>query len=314
MFYQKTIRSAITCSGIGLHSGKKAHLTLKPAAVDSGIIFRRVDLPLCPTVAAKLRNVTHVNYATSLCESEVAVKTVEHLLAALAGLGVDNLMVELDGDEVPIMDGSAAPFVYLLHEAGLKVQSKPRTFIKIKKTIEVSDGEKYVKISPYDDLKIDYKVDFSHPLLKEQSYCFEWSEEGFAKKIARARTFGFLREIELLRKNGLAKGGSLDNAIVIGDYSILNGSLRFEEELVCHKIMDSIGDFYLLGMPIVGHVEAYKAGHLLHSELGRKIEKEQHKWVPLSGIDYLKQKRTAVFSQPVVNLQQQQQRVAFMGR
>lgn len=314
MFYQKTVRSSISCSGIGLHSGKKAHLTLKPAFVDSGIVFRRVDLPARPTVAARLRNITHVNYATSLCENEVSVQTVEHLLAALAGLGVDNLIVELDGDEVPIMDGSAAPFIYLLHEAGLKVQSKPRSFIKINKPIKVSDGEKYVKISPCDDLKIAYKVDFNHPLIQEQKYCFEWSEESFVKKIARARTFGFLREIELLRKNGLAKGGSLDNAVVIGDYSILNGKLRFEEELVCHKIMDLIGDFYLLGKPIIGHVEAYKAGHLLHSELGRKIEKEVNKWNLLSGIDYLKQKRTAAFSRPAVSTQQQQQRAIFMGR
>ena len=314
MFYQKTIRSPISCSGIGLHSGKKAHLTLKPAAVDSGIIFRRIDLPMRPTVAAKLSNVTHANYATSLCESEVTVQTVEHLLAALAGLGVDNLIIELDGNEVPIMDGSAAPFIYLLHEAGLKVQSRPRTFIKIEKTIQVSDGDKYIKISPYNELKIDYQIDFNHPFLQNQRYCFEWSEEGFAKKIARARTFGFLREIELLRKSGLAKGGSLDNAIVIGDYSILNGKLRFEEELVCHKIMDCIGDFYLLGKPIIGHIEAYKAGHLLHSALGRRIEKERNKWSSLSGIDYLKQKRTAAFSHSILYPQKPQQRAAFVGR
>ena len=162
-------------------------------------------------------------------------------------------------------------------------------------------------------LKIDYKVDFNHPMIQEQSYSFAWSEEGFVKKISRARTFGFLREIELLRKNGLAKGGSLDNAIVIGDYSILNGKLRFEEELVCHKIMDSIGDFYLLGKPIIGHVEAYKAGHLLHCELGLKIEKETDKWSSLSGIDYLKQKRTANFSQSVPSVRQQKKHAALMN-
>ncbi len=310
MFYQKTVRSSISCSGIGLHSGKKAHIVIKPAPVDTGIVFRRVDLPAHPTVAARLKNVVHVNYATSLREGDVSIQTVEHLLAALAGLGIDNLIVELNSDEVPIMDGSAAPFIYLLHEAGLKVQSKPRNFIKIKKTIKVTDGDKFIQISPGEDLKIDYNVDFSHPLIQDQRYCFEWSEEQFVKKISRARTFGFLREIELLRKNGLAKGGSLDNAIVIGEYSILNGKLRFEEELVCHKIMDSIGDLYLLGHPIIGHVTAHKAGHLLHAELGHKIEKERSNWQLLSGVDYLKQKRTAAFSEPVA----QEKRTAFMGR
>lgn len=311
MFYQKTIRSSISCSGIGLHSGKKAHMTFKPAELDTGIIFRRVDLPNHPTVAARLRNVNHANYATSLCEGEVAIQTVEHLLASLAGLGIDNMIIELDGNEVPIMDGSAAPFIYLLHEAGLKVQSKPRSFIKIIKPIQLTDGDKSIKISPSKDLTISYRVDFNHPLIHDQAYCFEWSEEGFVKKIARARTFGFLREIELLRKNGLAKGGSLDNAIVIGDYSILNGSLRYDEELVCHKIMDSIGDLYLLGKPIIGRIEAYKAGHLLHSELGRKIEKEAHKWHLLSGIDYLKEKRAEAFGSGQTS---QEKKLAFMGR
>lgn len=311
MFYQKTIHSEIGCCGIGLHSGKKSLLTLKPAPVDSGIVFRRIDLPSHPIVRARLENVVHANYATSLCEGEVAVQTVEHLLAALAGLGVDNLIIELNSNEVPIMDGSAAPFVYLLHEAGLKVQTKPRQFIKINKTIEVMDGDKYVKISPHNDLCIDYKVDFNHPVIPEQSYTFEWSEEGFAKKISRARTFGFLREVEQLRRNGLAKGGSLDNAIVIGDYSILNGSLRFEEELICHKIMDSIGDLYLLGKPIIGRIEAYKAGHHLHSELGRKIEKETAKWSLLSGIEYLKLKRHSVYHESVFEQTKKQVKAAF---
>lgn len=290
MAYQKTINTSISCSGIGLHSGKKVHITLRPALPNTGIIFKRVDLPGKPIVKACLSNVVCANYATSLSQDGISIQTVEHLLAALSGLGIDNLFVDIDSGEVPIMDGSAATFVYLLHEVGIQIQKKHRSYLKIKKTIKVSDGDKYIIASPANEFKITYFLDFDHPMLSNTMETVECSESMFVKKICRARTFGFLKEVEALRKNGLAKGGSLDNAIVLGDYKILNGELRFKEELVYHKMMDLIGDLFLLGMPIMGHIIAYKAGHALHTELAREIVQSSSKYVVLSGVDFLRLK------------------------
>lgn len=283
--YQRTIREKIGCTGIGLHSGKKAKITLIPAEPDTGIKFKRTDVSdnNC-IIEASHQNLATVNYATTLSKNGSNVQTVEHLMAALAGLGIDNLIVEIDSDEVPIMDGSAAPFVFLLQEAGILEQSAPRKYIKIKKTIQVGTEDKFIKITPAEELSITYTINFNHPLINTQKAHYALTEATFIKKISRARTFGFLHEAKQLREAGLIKGGSLDNAIVLGDYQILNGSLRFEDEFVCHKIIDFLGDLYLLGRPIIGHVTAYKAGHGLHSILVKEISRYLHAWefVPAS--------------------------------
>lgn len=293
MAYQKTIKNPISCSGIGLHSGVKVRLSLKPAPTGTGIIFRRVDLPGQPTIPARIEKLINVSYATSLCQGEVQIQTVEHLMAAFAGLGIDNIIVELDAAEVPIMDGSAAPFIYLLHEAGVEIQDQPRYYLRIKKSIRVGNDDKYAMLSPASEFRITYNLDFDHHLLRRQRASLVCSEEIFTKKIARARTFGFLDEIMGLRKAGLAKGGSLDNAVVIGRYNILNDGLRFSDEFVCHKIMDSIGDLYLLGYPLLGHLIAHKAGHSLHSELANQILEQPDKWELVNGVEYKEQKKVA---------------------
>jgi UDP-3-O-[3-hydroxymyristoyl] N-acetylglucosamine deacetylase len=301
MEYQKTIKNPISCSGIGLHSGEKVRLNLKPAAMGTGIIFKRVDLPDHSPIPARIENLINVNYATSLSQNGVHIQTIEHLMAAFAGLGIDNIIVELDAAEVPIMDGSAAPFIYLLHEAGIETQSRPRYYLRIKKSIRVEDGDKYAMLSPANEFRISYNLDFNHHLLRHQRASLVCSEEVFTNKLARARTFGFLDEVMELRKNGLAKGGSLDNAVVIGRYNILNDGLRFSEEFVYHKIVDSIGDLYLLGYPLLGHLIAHKAGHSLHSELTHQVINQPDKWELISGVEYKEQlpaqKRFAVYPQ-----------------
>lgn len=277
--YQRTIREKIGCTGIGLHSGKKAKITLVPSDPDTGIKFKRTDVSgnNC-IIEASYQNLATVNYATTLSKNGYSVQTVEHLMAALAGLGIDNLIIEIDSDEVPIMDGSAAPFVFLLQEAGILEQVAPRKYIKIKKAIRVGTEDKFIKITPAEELAVTYTINFNHPLINTQKAHYALTEAAFIKKISRARTFGFLHEAKQLREAGLIKGGSLDNAIVVGDYHILNGGLRFEDEFVCHKIIDFIGDLYLLGRPIIGHVTAYKAGHGLHSLLVKEIIKYLHAW------------------------------------
>jgi UDP-3-O-[3-hydroxymyristoyl] N-acetylglucosamine deacetylase len=279
--YQRTIREKIGCTGIGLHSGKKAKITLVPAEPNTGIRFRRTDISGSDKdclIEASYQNLSTVSYATTLSKNGYSIQTVEHLMAALAGLGIDNLIIEIDSDEVPIMDGSAAPFVSLLQKAGILEQTAPRKYIKIKKAIQVGMDDKFIKISPAEKLSITYTINFNHPLINTQKAHYTITESTFIKKICRARTFGFLHETKQLREAGLIKGGSLDNAIVIGDYHILNGSLRFEDEFVCHKIMDFIGDLYLLGRPLIGRVTAYKAGHGLHSLLVKEISRYLHPW------------------------------------
>ncbi|MCL6583588.1 MAG: UDP-3-O-acyl-N-acetylglucosamine deacetylase [bacterium] len=277
--YQRTIREKISCSGIGLHSGEKTKITLFPAEPDSGIRFRRTDVPGKDVlIEASYRNLATVNYATTLSKDGYRVQTVEHLLSALAGLGIDNLLIEIDSGEVPIMDGSAAPFVFLIQEAGVVEQPVPRKYIKIKKTIQVGTGDKFIKITPAKEFEVTYTIHFDHPLINTQQAHYVISEATFIRRISRARTFGFLHETQKLREAGLIKGGSLNNAIVVGDYHILNGGLRLEDEFVCHKIIDFLGDISLLGRPIIGHVTAYKAGHGLHALLVQEIAPYIHKW------------------------------------
>jgi UDP-3-O-[3-hydroxymyristoyl] N-acetylglucosamine deacetylase len=267
--YRRTLKHAVGCTGIGLHSGKTVRLDLRPAPAEHGIRFLRSDVGV--EIPASLENLARLDHATTLSRDGVSVETVEHLLSALVGLGVDDVLVEVDGPEVPIMDGSASPFVILVHEAGLKPQPVPRRYLKVLRSLEVVRGGKSVRLSPSDHFRVSYSIGFDHPLLRHQAVSVRISPETFVGGIAGARTFGFLRDVETLRRNGLALGGSLENAVVIGESGVLNNKLRFEDEFVRHKVLDVVGDLALLGHPLVGHVEAVKAGHALHAALARKL-------------------------------------------
>ena len=277
MTSQRTLRRSVSCSGIGLHSGKKVRLRLKPAPVNHGIRFKRLDLDGME-VSATAERVAGINYATGLVQDTASVGTVEHLLAALVGLGIDNLSIELNQAEVPIMDGSASSFVYLIHEAGIKVQPAPRRFLKVIRPISLSRGDKRIAVYPSEHFKVTYSISFDHPLLRHQSRTQRVTEESFIEEIAPARTFGFLSEVEQLRQKGLALGGSLDNAIVLGETGVLNNILRFEDEFVRHKILDVIGDLALIGYPIIGHVVAHRGGHALHASFAQKILDDPEAW------------------------------------
>ena len=255
-------------------------MRLRPAAPNTGIVFRRLDQNGVE-IPARQENLSRSNLATTLSVDDISISTVEHLLAAASGLGVDNLIVEVDGPEVPAMDGSAAPFIYLMHEAGIKNQQAARQFIKILEPIRVETDDKFVAVYPADHFKISYTISFEHPLIGEQRQTFVVNSRCFAEHIAPARTFGFLREVETLRQNGLALGGSMDNAVVIGDNSILNNKLRFQDEFVRHKILDAIGDLVLLGAPLLGHVVAYRAGHAMHTSLVEAVLAAPESWCPL---------------------------------
>ncbi|MBI2222588.1 MAG: UDP-3-O-acyl-N-acetylglucosamine deacetylase, partial [Acidobacteria bacterium] len=250
MSAQRTLRRSISCAGIGLHSGNKVTLSLKPAPADYGIRFVRTDLAGLE-IPATVTHLGGIAYATALARETGSVETVEHLLAALSTLGVDNVRIELDYPEVPIMDGSAAPFVYLVHEAGVKRLPAPRRYLKVIRPIALSQGDKHIALYPSDHFKVTYSISFDHPLLRHQSRTLRINEETFVEEIAPARTFGFLKEVETLRQKGLALGGSLDNAVVLGETSVLNNALRFEDEFVRHKILDVIGDLALVGHPLV---------------------------------------------------------------
>jgi UDP-3-O-[3-hydroxymyristoyl] N-acetylglucosamine deacetylase len=277
MHQQRTLRRSTTCAGIGLHSGNKVTLSLKPAPADTGIRFRRFDLGGLE-VPATVRHVGGINHATGLSCDAVRVDTVEHLLAAFVSLGVDNAIVELNSPEVPIMDGSAAPFIYLIQEAGLKQLPATRRYMKIIRPVSLSRGDKRIAIYPSDHFKITYSIAFDHPLLRHQSRTVRLTEEAFVDEIAPARTFGFLEDIEMMRQQGLALGGSLENAIVIGDTGVLNNALRFEDEFVRHKILDVIGDMALVGHPIIGHLVAHRGGHALHTEFAARVLEEVEAW------------------------------------
>src|SRR5215212_9199994 len=274
---QRTLRRAVSCAGIGLHSGKKVTLSLKPAPANHGIRFRRSDLGGLE-IPATVTHLGGIQYATGLSFKDGSVDTVEHLLAALVSLGVDNVVVELNHPEVPIMDGSAAPFIYLIHEAGLKRQNAPKRFLKVIRPIALSRGDKRIALYPSDHFKVTYSISYDHPLLRHQSRTLCITEDSFIEEIAPARTFTFLKDVEMLRQNGLALGGSLDNAIVLGETGVLNNALRFEDEFVRHKILDAIGDLALVGYPVIGHLVAHRAGHALHTEFAAKILEETHAW------------------------------------
>src|SRR5216684_4425793 len=274
---QRTLRRQVSCVGIGLHSGNKVNLTLKPAPADFGIRFRRIDMGHYE-VPATVHNLAGIQLATGLARNEVSVETVEHLLAALVAVGIDNVVVELNSPEVPIMDGSAAPFVYLIQEAGVKRLQAARRYLKIIRPIAISRGDKRIALYPSDHFKVTYSVSYDHPLLRHQSRTLRITEESFVEEVAPARTFTFLKDVETLRQNGLALGGSLENAIVLGETGVLNNALRFEDEFVRHKILDAIGDLALVGYPVIGHLVAHRAGHALHTEFAAKILEETHAW------------------------------------
>jgi UDP-3-O-[3-hydroxymyristoyl] N-acetylglucosamine deacetylase len=276
MAYRRTLRTAVGCAGIGLHSGKLVRLELKPAPAEHGIRFVRTDVGV--EIPATLASLGRLEYATTLSQDGVSVGTVEHLLSALYGLGVDDVRVEVDGPEVPVLDGSAAPFVILIHEAGLKPLPVARRTLRVLEPIEVVRGAKMARLVPGEGFRITYAIGFDHPLLRHQAASFRISPAAYAEAIAPARTFGFLREVETLRKSGLALGGSLDNAVVIGETGVLNTKLRFEDEFVRHKILDAIGDLALLGHPLQAHLEATKAGHALHADLVQKLIAHPEAW------------------------------------
>lgn len=282
MHLQRTLRRATYCAGIGLHSGRKVTLSLKPAPANFGVRFRRTDLGDVE-IPAVIDNLAGIQYATGLRSDQASVETVEHLLAALASLGIDNVIVELDHPEVPIMDGSAAPFVYLVNEAGIRTLPVARRYLKILRPIALARDDKRIALYPSDHFKLTYSISFDHPLLRHQARTLRVTEESFAEDIAPARTFGFLKEVEMLRQHGLALGGSLDNAVVLGETGVLNPHLRFDDEFVRHKMLDAIGDLALIGYPVIGHVVAHRAGHALHTAFATKVVQERDAWRIVEG-------------------------------
>jgi len=269
---QRTLTQSVSCQGVGLHSGAKVTLTLRPAPAHHGIVFVRTDTPRPVVIPALAENVVDTSMATTLAKDGVKVGTVEHLLAALAGLNIDNVRVEVDGPEVPVMDGSAAHFVQMVHSAGVRELEEKRGYLVIKKPVTVVDGDKEATLAPSRRFSVSCTIDFKHPVISSQSFDMEMSDRSFSGEISRARTFGFLRDVEMLKKLGLARGGSLENAIVVDDSSILNpDGLRFPDEFVRHKILDCIGDVSLFGRPIIGHLKAFKTGHALNHKLVLKV-------------------------------------------
>jgi UDP-3-O-[3-hydroxymyristoyl] N-acetylglucosamine deacetylase len=279
---QRTLRRPIACAGIGLHSGNKVNLSLRPAPADTGVRFRRSDLGGLE-VAATVKHVGGINYATGLMRDAVRVDTVEHLMAAFVSLGIDNVVVELNSPEVPIMDGSAAPFIYLIQEAGVKQLTTARRYLKVMRPMSLSRGDKRIALYPSDHFKVTYSIAFDHPMLRHQSRTIRLTEDSFVEEIAPARTFTFLKEVEMLRQQGLALGGSLENAIVIGDTGILNNALRFDDEFVRHKILDVIGDMALVGHPVIGHLVAHRGGHALHTAFAAQVLAEADAWTLVEG-------------------------------
>ena len=270
MLKQRTLKKEISATGVGLHNGEKVTMTLRPSAINTGILFRRVDLPNAPEIKVQAHAVRDTRMCSALECNGARVATVEHLMSALAGLGVDNIIIDINGGEVPIMDGSAVPFIYLLQTAGIFEQPAAKKFMRIKKTIEVIHDDKWVRFEPYHGFKIDFTIDFPHPVFEHtgKNVKIDFADNTYIKEISRARTFGFMHEVEYLRANGLARGGSLDNAIVLDEYRILNsGGLRYEDEFAKHKVLDAIGDLYMLGHPLLGAFTAYKSGHALNNEL-----------------------------------------------
>jgi UDP-3-O-[3-hydroxymyristoyl] N-acetylglucosamine deacetylase len=281
MVKQRTLKTSVSVTGVGLHSGKKVTLSLRPAPVNSGIVFRRVDVKPVVEIQARAHSVHDTRLSTCMEQNGVRVATIEHLMSALAGLGIDNLLVEMDGAEVPIMDGSAGTFIFLLQSAGIVEQSAAKKFIRIKKTVEVKQGDKWVRFEPYNGYKLTFTINFAHPVFagSKQHVIVDLGEHSYIRDISRARTFGFMQDVEAMRAQGLALGGSLDNAIVMDDYRVLNADgLRFEDEFVKHKVLDAIGDLYLLGHAVIGAFSGFKSGHALNNALLRELLADEQAW------------------------------------
>ena len=281
MIQQRTLKNVIRATGVGLHTGKKVYLTLRPAPVDTGVIFRRVDLDPPLEIKASPENVGDTSLSTTLVSEGVRISTVEHLLSAMAGLGIDNAYVDVSAPEVPIMDGSAGPFVFLVQSAGIVEQSAAKRFIRINKSVKIKEGDKWARFDPFDGFKVGFVIDFDHPVFKAgpQKAELDFSTTSFVKEVSRSRTFGFMRDFEALRSRNLALGGSLDNSIAVDDHRILNeDGLRYEDEFVKHKILDAIGDLYLLGHGLIGAFSGYKSGHALNNKLLRKLVEEAEAW------------------------------------
>lgn len=281
MIKQRTLKNVIRATGVGLHTGKKIYLTLRPAPANAGIIFRRVDFDDPVEIEAKPDNVGDTMLSTSLVKGDVKISTVEHLLSALAGFGIDNAYIDLSSDEVPIMDGSAGPFVFLIQSAGVEEQNAPKQFLRIKQKIRVEDDDKWAMFEPFEGFKVGFTIEFDHPMFHDRNCKAEidFSTTSYVKEVSRARTFGFMRDVELLRENNLALGGSLDNAVVVDDYRILNeDGLRYEDECVKHKILDAIGDLYLLGHSLIGSFTGFKSGHALNNRLLRELLATESAW------------------------------------
>jgi UDP-3-O-[3-hydroxymyristoyl] N-acetylglucosamine deacetylase len=285
MVGQRTLRNSIRATGIGLHTGKQIMMTVRPAAADTGICFRRVDLPEPVDIAARAENVGETTLGTTLVNGAVRISTVEHLLSAFAGLGIDNARVEVSAGEVPIMDGSAGPFVFLLQSAGIEEQAAPKRFIRVRQPVVVVDGDKWARFDPFEGFKVNFEIEFDHPIFKRrlQRASMDFSTTSFLKEISRARTFGFMRDIETLRKHNLALGGTLDNAIVLDETGVVNeDGLRYEDEFVKHKILDAIGDLYLLGHSLIGEFSGHKSGHGLNNALLRALLADPAAWEQVS--------------------------------
>lgn len=288
MIRQRTLKNVIRATGVGLHTGDKVYMTLRPAAVDTGIVFRRIDLAEPVEIRSSCDNVGDTRLSSTLVKGDARISTIEHLLSAMAGLGIDNAYVDLSAPEVPIMDGSAGPFVFLLQSAGIEEQNAAKRFIRIKKPIRVESGDKWARFEPFDGFKVGFSIDFTHPLFTRRTSTAEidFSTTSFVKEVSRARTFGFMRDIEMLREHNLALGGSMDNAIVLDDYRVLNeDGLRYEDEFVRHKILDAIGDLYLLGHSLIGAFYGHKSGHELNNRLLRTLIADADAWEEVSFAD-----------------------------
>lgn len=281
MLKQRTLKKKVSATGVGLHNGEKVTLTLLPSAIDSGIVFRRTDLPGMPEIQAATDSVSDTRMCSALEKNGARVATVEHLMSALAGLGVDNIIVEVSASEIPIMDGSSGPFVFLLQSAGIVEQAAAKKFIRVKKVVEIIEDGKWVRFEPYHGFKMDFTIDFAHPVFEDSgnNVKIDFADNTYISEISRARTFGFMHEVEYLRANGLARGGSLDNAIVLDEFRVLNADgLRYEDEFAKHKVLDAIGDLYMLGHPLLGAFTAYKSGHGLNNKLIRALLADADAW------------------------------------
>jgi UDP-3-O-[3-hydroxymyristoyl] N-acetylglucosamine deacetylase len=281
MLRQRTLKTTIRTTGVGLHTGARVELTLRPAAPDTGIVFHRIDLPAPVTIPAQAVNVGDTRLSSTIALGGASISTVEHLMSALAGMGIDNLHVDVAGPELPIMDGSAGPFVFLLHSAGIVEQAVPKRYLRVRAPVELRDGDKWARFEPYAGFRLDFTIDFPHPVFGTETrhVVVDFAEHSYVKEIARARTFAFMQDVEAMRAAGLALGGSLQNAIVLDETRVLNSEgLRYDNEFVKHKVLDAIGDLYLLGHPLIGQYTAYKTGHALNNMLARALLARQDAW------------------------------------